>query len=114
MFIQNQKPPKKSVFSDKGEQSMSSTNIAFGLVIMAIGIYGIVFRNYPGKQISYDSARKKYPTASERKITLFDGVFCIIFGVIYMIPGIVPLVVLAIFLIAYYPIKVTLLKHKLI
>ena len=91
-----------------------SNNIIFGLLIMAIGIYGIAFNKYPGKQISYDSARKKYSTANERRITLFDGIFCILFGVIYMVPGIAPLVILGIMLIAYYPIKVTLLKLKLI
>lgn len=94
---------------------MSPTNnIIFGIVIVAIGIYGIVFNKYPGKQISYDSARKKYSTANERRITWFDGFFCILFGVVYMIPGITPLIILAIMLIAYYPIKVTLLKFKFI
>ena len=91
-----------------------SNNIIFGIVIMAIGIYGIAFNKYPGKQISYDSASKKYSTANERRITLLDGIFCIIFGLVYMMPGIVALVFLAIMLIAYYPIKVTLLKLKLI
>ncbi|HEY8909961.1 MAG TPA: hypothetical protein VIM51_06725 [Desulfosporosinus sp.] len=93
---------------------MSPTNIAFGLMVMAIGMYAIAFRKYPGKQMSYDSARKKYPTASERKLTWFDGIFCILFGVIYMIPGIAPLVALATLLIAYYPVKVMFLKLKLI
>ena len=93
---------------------MSPINIVFGLVIMAIGIYGIAFSKYPGKQISYDSARKKYNSANERKITLFDGVFCIIFGVVYMIPGLFPLIFLALFLMAYYPIKMIFLKLKLI
>ena len=93
---------------------MSPSDIVFGLVIIAIGIYGIAFGKYPGKQISYDSARKKYNTANERRITLFDGVFCIIFGVVYTIPGIFSLYSLAILLIAYYPIKVTFLKFKLI
>lgn len=92
----------------------SSSNIIFGLVIIALGIYGILFRKYPGQRISYESARKKYPTANERKITLFDGVFCIIFGAIYMIPGSLPLIFLAVFLIAYYPLKLTLLKAKLL
>jgi len=92
----------------------SSSNIIFGLVIIAIGIYGIMLNKYPGKQISYESARKKYPTANARKITLFDGIFCIIFGAVYMIPGIMPLLFLGIFLIAYYPIKLTLLRLKLL
>ena len=93
---------------------MSPSTIAFGLVIIAIGIYGIGFNKYPGQQISYDSARKKYKTANERRITLFDGTFCILFGVVYMIPGIVTLFFLASLLLAYYPIKVMLLKFKLI
>lgn len=93
---------------------MSSSNIVLGLVIMAIGIYGIAFNKYPGKQMSYDSARKKYDTANERRITLFDGVFCLIFGGAFMIPGIFTLFFLAILLIAYYPIKVTFLKFRLI
>lgn len=92
----------------------SINNIAFGLVIMAIGIYGLTFNKYPGKQISFDSARKKYSTANERRVTLFDGIFCIIFGGVYMIPEIVALIFLAIMLIAYYPIKVILLKLEII
>lgn len=94
---------------------MSPTNnIVFGLLIMAVGIYGIAFNNYPGKQRSYEIARKNYKTANQRKVTLFDGTFCIIFGVVYMLPGIVAVIVLAILLIAYYPVRVMLLKHKLI
>ncbi|HBW35268.1 hypothetical protein [Desulfosporosinus sp. BICA1-9] len=93
---------------------MSHSNIVLGLIIMAIGMYGIAFNKYPGKQISYDAAKKNYKTANERRITLFDGIFCIIFGVVYMIPGMVVLFPLALLLIGYYPIKVTLLKHKLI
>lgn len=92
----------------------SSSNIVFGIVIILIGIYAIFTNKYPGKQISFESARKKYHTANERKITLFDSIFCIIFGAIYMIPGSLPLLVLAIFLIAYYPIKLTLLRLKLL
>lgn len=91
-----------------------SNNIVFGIVIVVIGIYGIVFNKYPGKQISYDSASKKYSSANGRRITVFDGIFCIIFGLVYMIPGIAALVFLAIMLIAYYPIKVMLLKLKFI
>jgi len=91
-----------------------SNNLVFGLVIMAIGIFGISFNKYPGRQMSYDSARKNYTTANARKITLFDGIFCIIFGGVYMLPGIVALIFLAIFLVAYYPIKVILLKSQLI
>ena len=66
---------------------MSPSNIILGLIVVAIGIYAIVFNKYPGKEISYENAKKKYSTASERKVTLFDGIFCIIYGVAYAIIG---------------------------
>ena len=90
---------------------MSSTNIMLGLVIVAIGIYAIVFNKYPGKEMSYENAKKRCSTANERKVTLFDGVFCIIYGVAYISLGIISLAVL---LLAYYPIRIVFLKHKLI
>jgi len=92
----------------------SSTNIIFGLVVVAIGLSALFFRRYPGQQMSYESASKKYITANERKISIYDGIYCLIFGVIYMVPGSLPLVFLALFLIAYYPLKMTLLKLKLL
>jgi uncharacterized membrane protein len=90
---------------------MSSSNIILGLIIIAVGIYAIVFNKYPGKEISYENAKKKYSTVSERKVTLFDGVFCIIYGVAYASLG---LIVLAILLLAYYPIRLLCLKNKII
>jgi hypothetical protein len=74
-----------------------------------MGIYAVVFNKYPGKQVSYESAKKKYNTVNERKLTLFDGFFCIAYGVAYMFLGIY---ILAILLISYYPVKTILLKHK--
>ena len=90
---------------------MSSTNILFGLVISLMGVYAIVFNKYPGKQVSYESAKKKYTTVNEKKLTLFDGIFCIVYGVTYVL---LPIYILAIMLIAYYPIRITLLKLKVI
>jgi hypothetical protein len=81
---------------------------------MAIGLSGIAFNKYPGKQISYASAKKRYPTAKERRVTLFDGLFCIIFGVVYMLPGGLVLFLLAGVLMGYYPIKLILLRFELI
>ena len=90
---------------------MSSTNIIFGLMICLIGIYAVSNNKYPGKQVSYESAKKKYSTVNERKLTLFDGIFCIAYGVAYMFLGIY---ILAIMLIAYYPVRTLLLKLKFI
>lgn len=90
---------------------MSSANIIFGVLISLIGIYAIAFNKYPGKQVSYESAKKKYDTVNERKLTVFDGGFCIAYGVAYIFLGIY---ILAILLIAYYPVRTMLLKHKYI
>lgn len=90
---------------------MSSTNIMMGLVIIAIGIYAIVFNKYPGKERSYENAIKRCNTANERKVTLFDGIFCIIYGVAFITLG---MILLAILLLAYYPVRILFLKLKLI
>jgi len=90
---------------------MSSTNIMLGLVIIAIGIYAIVFNKYPGKEVSYENAIKRCSTASERKVTLFDGIFCIIYGVAFITVGMIFLVIL---LLVYYPVRILFLKLKLI
>lgn len=90
---------------------MSPTNIMFGLVVVAVGIYAIAFNKYPGKDISYENAKKKYSTANERKVTLFDGIFCIMYGIAYMSLGMIYLVIL---FLAYYPARIICLKFKLI
>lgn len=90
---------------------MSSTNIIFGLIISLIGVYAIALNKYPGKQVSYESAKKKYNTVNERKLTIFDGGFCIAYGVAYVL---LPIYILAIMLIAYYPVRTMLLKLKYI
>jgi len=87
------------------------SDIVLGLIVVAVGIYAIIFNKYPGKEISYENAHKKYITASERKITLFDGIFCIIYGVAYMWLG---MIFLAILLLAYYPVRIMFLKLKVI
>ena len=90
---------------------MPQSNTILGLIVIAVGIYAIVFNKYPGKEISYENAHKKYITANERKVTLFDGIFCILYGVAYMSLG---LIFLAILLLAYYPVRIIFLKHKVI
>ncbi|MGV8983989.1 hypothetical protein [Clostridium sp.] len=90
---------------------MSPSNILFGLVVIAVGIYAIVFNKYPGKEISYENAKKKYNTVNERRVTLFDGVFCIIFGVAYASLGMIFLVIL---MLAYYPVRTIFLKFRII
>lgn len=79
----------------------------YGLIIIGLGIYAIVFNKYPGKKMSYENAIKKYSTADERRITLFDGIFCIGYGVVYMSLGII---FLAALLLAYYPVRTIFLK----
>ncbi len=90
---------------------MSPTNITFGLMIVAVGIYAIVFNKYPGKEISYENAKKKYNTADARKVTVFDGIFCIVYGAAYMSLGTIFLVLL---LLAYYPVRIISLKLRFI
>jgi uncharacterized membrane protein len=90
---------------------MSSTNIIFGLMISIVGIYAIAFNKYPGKQVSYESAKKRFSTVNERRLTLFDGIFCIAYGLAYCFLGIY---ILAGMLIAYYPVRTILLKIKFI
>jgi uncharacterized membrane protein len=90
---------------------MPQSNIILGMIVMAVGIYAIIFNKYPGKEISYENAHKKYITANERKVTLFDGVFCIVYGAAYTFLG---MIFLAILLLAYYPVRIIFLKHKLI
>lgn len=84
-----------------------SSNITFGIMIIAIGIYAIALNKYPGKQISHENAKKKFPQIEERKISLFDGIFCVIFGLLYMREGII---LLAILFLAYYPTRLIFLK----
>ena len=83
----------------------------FGIIISLIGIYAIATNKYPGKQVSYENAKKKYNTVNERRLTFFDGGFCILYGVVYIL---LPIYVLAIMLIAYYPVRTLLLKLKYI
>ena len=90
---------------------MSSSNIIFGLMVVAVGIYAIIYNKYPGKIVSYENAKKKYSTANERKLTIFDGGFCITYGVAYAFLGVPFLLIL---LLAYYPARIVLLKLKLI
>ena len=90
---------------------MSTTNIIFGIAVSLMGIYAIVFNKYPGKQVSLENAKKKYNTVNERRLTLFDGVFCIAYGLAY---GFLPLYFLAIMIIAYYPVRIISLKLKFI
>jgi len=90
---------------------MSPSNIIFGLIVIAVGIYAIVFNKYPGKEISYENAKKKYNTVNERRVTLFDGIFCILYGISYMSLGMIFLVIL---MLAYYPIRIIFLKLRLI
>ena len=90
---------------------MSSYNIIFGIFIAIIGIYAIVLNKYPGKDASYENAAKKYSTVNARKLTIFDGSFCIVFGIAYTFLGTIFLVVL---LIGYFPLKTLLLKNKII
>lgn len=90
---------------------MSSSNSILGLIIIAVGIYAIVCNKYPGKEISYENAKKKYNTVNERRVTLFDGIFCIIYGIAYISLG---MVFLAILLLAYYPVRTIFLKLRLI
>ena len=41
----------------QGESFMSS-NIILGIFVIAVGVYGIVFNKYPGKEISYENAKR--------------------------------------------------------
>ena len=90
---------------------MSPTDIILGLMVIAVGIYAIAFNKYPGKEVSYENAVKKYSTVNERRVTLFDGIFCIIYGVAYMSLGMIFLVIL---LLAYYPARTIFLKLRII
>ena len=90
---------------------MSSTNIILGLAVIAIGISAIAFNKYPGKLVSYENAKKKYRTVNERRLAIFDGGFCIIYGVAY---AVLEVPFLAVLLLAYYPVRIVLLKSKYI
>lgn len=86
-------------------------NIVFGIIIMVIGVYAIALNKYPGKDVSYENAVKKYKTVNERKLTLFDGGFCLVFGLAYMVLGEILLIIM---LIGYFPLRAVLLKNKII
>ena len=90
---------------------MNSSNVTIGIIVILIGIFAIAFNKYPGKTASFENAKKKYGSANERKIAIFDGVFCIIYGIAYMTLG---LLLLTILLVAYYPTRILFLKLKLI
>ena len=90
---------------------MTPSNTVLGLLVIAIGIYAIACNKYPGKLVSYENAKKKYDTVNERKLTIFDGSFCIVYGVAY---AVLEVPFLAVLLLAYYPVRIALLKSKLI
>lgn len=90
---------------------MSSSNITLGLLIIAVGIYAVAYNKYPGKLTSYENAKRKYSTVNERKLTIFDGGFCIVYGVAY---ALLQLPFLLILLLAYYPVRIVLLRFKFI
>jgi uncharacterized membrane protein len=90
---------------------MSPSNITLGLLVVAVGIYAIVCNKYPGKVVSYENAKKKYDTVNERRLAIFDGSFCIIYGVVYAFLETPFLVIL---LLAYYPVRIALLRFKFI
>jgi len=90
---------------------METTNTFFGILVMVVGLYAIIYNKYPGKLTSYENAKKKYDTVNERKLTVFDGSFCVIYGAAYIFLEVPFLFIL---LIAYYPVRILLLKNKLI
>ena len=90
---------------------MGTANIVFGALIMIMGVYAIALNKYPGKDASYENAVKRHKSVNERKLALFDGGFCLVFGLAYMVIG---TIFLAILLIAYFPLREMLLKFKVI
>lgn len=90
---------------------MNTSNIIFGILIIVIGIYAIALNRYPGKDVSYENALKKYKTVNARKLVIFDGGFCIVFGLAYMS---LKLIFLIIIFIGYFPLREVLLKYKVI
>jgi len=90
---------------------MSWSNITLGLLVVVIGIYAIVCNKYPGKEVSYENAKKKYDSVNERRLTVFDGSFCIVYGVAY---ALLEMPVLVVLLLAYYPVRIALLRFKYI
>ncbi|WP_291633983.1 hypothetical protein [Clostridium sp.] len=90
---------------------MFSSDTILGMMVIAVGVYAIVFNKYPGKEISYENAKKKYNTVNERRVALFDGIFCIIYGITYASLGMIFLLIL---MLAYYPIRIIFLKLRII
>jgi uncharacterized membrane protein len=90
---------------------MAMPNTFFGILVVVVGVYAIIYNKYPGKLVSYENAKKKYNTVSERRLTVFDGSFCVIYGAAYIFLEVPFLFIL---LVAYYPIRLLLLKNKLI
>jgi hypothetical protein len=97
------------MFESGGEFMSSTYDIIFGIAIIIVGLSAVVFNKYPGQKISYENAKKKFITANERRISLFDGIFLMLFGFAYIKLGIIYLTVL---LAAYYPVRFALLKLK--
>jgi uncharacterized membrane protein len=87
------------------------SNTFFGILVAVVGLYAIIYNKYPGKLVSYENAKKKYDTVNERKLTIFDGSFCMIYGAAYIFLEVPFLFIL---LVAYYPVRLILLKNKLI
>lgn len=91
---------------------MTSIDKIFGIMIIIIGIYAIFTNKYPGKNESYERLKKKYGEASQKKVALFDGIFCIIFGLIYIFTkGMTALIIM---FILYFPLKILFAKFKLL
>jgi len=91
---------------------MLTTDRILGIVIIVLGIYAIFTDKYPGKNESYESLKKKYKEANQKKVALFDGIFCILFGLIYLFTK--GMTFLIIMLILYIPLKMLFAKLKVL
>jgi uncharacterized membrane protein HdeD (DUF308 family) len=89
---------------------MTSISRMLGIVIIIIGIYAIFTNKYPGKNESYERLKKKYGEVSQKRVALFDGIFCIIFGLIYIFTE--GMTILIIMFVLYFPLKILFAKFK--
>jgi len=91
---------------------MPTTNRIFGILIIVLGIYAIFTNKYPGKNESYERLKKKYGEVSQKKVAVFDGIFCIIFGLIFLLTKGMTALIIIFFL--YFPIRIVFAKFKIL
>ncbi|MBB6713432.1 hypothetical protein KPL39_15380 [Clostridium gasigenes] len=56
-----------------------------GIFYIIVGLFAIIFKTYPSKNISLNKLKDKYGEVDDKRLALFDGVGYLILGIIIVI-----------------------------